>query len=157
MTDTKTKFPKAAATIDLEKKILSKKTKGDRITAREVLDATGMPIDRMRRQIKAWATKSNLVVKPVPGDGYRILLDAEHIDESVDRTRRARNQERRALHAVLTADASKLDQAQARRHEFVTSRIAARVARIEQDIQEIKREFKLTERVPLRVLTAAKG
>jgi hypothetical protein len=149
----KTVFPKEAAVLELEK-ILSNKGKGDRITAKEVLDGTGMSVENLRGRIKTWARRKGFVVQAVPNDGYRILSDVEHVDYTLCQSKSAARKEREGLRSLLSTDSARLDAVQTRRHEFLTPRVAARVARAEQDIKEAKQEFKLTERVPLRALAS---
>lgn len=148
-----TVFPREAAILELEK-ILAAKQKGDRITAGEILDGTGFDIDSLRGRIKTWAQRKGLVLDAVPNDGYRIRLDAEHVDHALAQSKRAARREREAMRALLATDASKLDDTQTRRHEWLAPRVATRVARAEQDIKDAKRELKLTgnERVPLRIV-----
>jgi hypothetical protein len=151
-----TVFPREAAVLELEK-LLASKSKGDRITAREVLEQTGMSIEKLRGRIKTWAKRKSLVLAPVPNDGYRILADSEHVDYTIRRTKTALKSEKEALRSLAVTDASKLDDAQVRRHEWLMPRVASRVARAEQDSKDTKREFKLTERAPLRVLVGKVG
>jgi hypothetical protein len=147
-----TVFPREAAVLALETKVLANKNKGDHITAQEVLEQTGFAITSLRGRIKTWARRKSFVIRSVPGDGYRILTDAEHADYSTSSARSAFKKERESLRALVVTDRAKLDDHQVRRHEFLMPRVAARVARAEQDAKDTKQEFKLTERVPLRVL-----
>lgn len=145
-------YPREAATLALETKVLQLKQKGDHITAREVLEATGSPVDSWRSKIKTWARRRALVLRPVPNDGYRICLDSEHADYSRVKSKTLAKSAKEALRALVVTDQSKLDSAQIRRHEFMMPRVAALAARAEQDVKEIKSEFKLSERVPMRAL-----
>jgi hypothetical protein len=147
-----TVFPREAAALALEK-LLATKVKGDRITAREVLETTGFEVDSLRGRIKTWAKRMRLVVVAVPSDGYRIVPDSELVDRAVAGSKSAARKEKENLRVLMTADQSKLDDVEMRRHNFVTPRVAARAARSEQDMKDVKQELKLTERVPLRLLS----
>lgn len=146
-----TVFPREAAALALEK-LLATKNKGDQITAREVLEATGRPVSKMRGPIKTWARKKGLVVRSVKGDGYRIALDVEHTDLSRRASCSALKKDREALRVLVVTDGAKLDEEQSRRYDWMMSRTAPRVARAEQDAKETRAEFKIgMERVPLRL------
>lgn len=150
-----TVFPHEAAKIAMET-AFKDKAKGDRITADEVLKVTGLPLDDMRKSIKTWAKRRGFALQIVVRDGYRIVLDHETVDRSLRKSASARRNENEALRILLTADQSKLDDAQSRRHMFVTDMTARRVAVAKNDAERVKQEFKLTERVPLRALTGGK-
>lgn len=144
-------YTRAAAVLAL-RKLLSGKHKGDHITAREVLEATGQPVTEFRGPIHTWAKHANVVVKAVPGDGYRVLEDREHTDAARRKAKSGERSEKEALRELVVTDHSKLDAEQARRLEYMLPRQAARTARAVQDAKDVAQEFKLLEsRVPLRI------
>ena len=59
--------------------------------------------------------------------------------------------------ATVDADESKMTDSQARKNSFVKVRAIDRVSQAERHKKETKTEFKLTERVPLRVLKSGNG
>jgi len=147
----KTVFPRAAAQLALES-LLANKVKGDTITAREVEDGTGYPVEKMRRALRRWERSKNFKLIPVPGDGYRIALDVDNADVVRKSTESERRKAQEALRVVMITDRAKLDDQQVRRIDFLAPRVAMRAATLDRDVKETRKEFKLSERVPLRVI-----
>lgn len=151
------KFAKEAANLSLREKLLSQKKKGDRITASEIAIATGFADWRaFGAVIRTWARRSGLDLRPVLNDGWRIALDNEAIDGVRSLGDSARRKDERGLKLAMSVDATKLSEAEVRKLEHLRSRVANRVAQHRHDHEETKREFKLSDRVPLRAIGGAK-
>ncbi len=149
-----TAFPKAAAKLVLEK-ILAGKGKGDHITKAEI-ESCGMPINSMRSAVIRIVRHRGLTPIAVPGDGYRISTDNENNDIVRRRTEGEARAVRETLRVHQSTDVSKLDEQQLRRHEWQGPRVAMRAVNVTKDVKDTRQEFKLTERVPLRVITDGK-
>jgi hypothetical protein len=141
-----------AARVNL-RKMLDGKRRGDRITAAEVVASTGFDHwQSFSSVIHRWARSSKFPLFPVKNDGWRIGLPAEHVDAAESKRRSARRREIHGFDLLVHAPRTELTDAEARRVEFLAPRAAARVQRIESDDREISKEFKLSERVPMRTL-----
>jgi hypothetical protein len=141
-----------AARLNLRKMLESKK-RGDRITAAEVVTSTGFERwQTFSSVIHSWARLNKLPLFPVRNDGWRIGLPAEHVDAAESKRRSARRREIHGLDLLIHTPREGLSDAEVRRVEFLAPRAAQRVQRIEADHRDIKQEFRLTERVPLRAL-----
>lgn len=146
-------FAREAAVVALGE-LLKTKNRGDRITAAEVQAATGSSDWRsFGGRVRTWAKKTGIVLFAVPNDGWRIGMPAEHVDFADKKRVSALRSEKRGLKALLDVPRAQLDDTQERRAEFAVRLAARRCAQLESDDKETKREFKLTERVPLRVLS----
>jgi hypothetical protein len=146
------RFAREAARVNL-RKMLEGKRRGDRITAAEVVEATGFEQWRsFGAVIHTWARQNKLPLFPVRNDGWRLGLAAEHVDAAESKRRSARRREIHGLDLLVHAPRSELNDSEARRVEFLAPRAAMRVERAQIDDRDIKSEFKLTERVPLRML-----
>ncbi len=152
-----TAFPREAAFLKFEKDVLSTKKKGDHLTAKEFTDCTGMDINSFRGRLHTWERRNNFKLEAVRGNGYRIALDVDHVDLAYRSQRSALKKTRESARTMTVVDHTKLDGPAMRRYEFVMPRLAAQLMRAEQDVKEIKSEFKLTERVPLRELKSVNG
>lgn len=143
-----------AAIINLHA-MLARKKRGDRITAAEIVEATGFEDWRsFRVPIHRYVASANLVAMAVPNDGWRIGLPADHIDFAERKRRSALKKERRGLKALVDTPIAELDDRQTRRAEFLTVRAASRVQSGQKDDKEIRKVLKIgTERVPLRFST----
>jgi hypothetical protein len=150
-TDPDDQFARAAARVSVTE-LLAAKGHGDRITAREIVEATGIEDWRiLRPAIYAWARKHQLVVFAVRNDGWRFGEPAEHSDYAESKRRRSLRAEKQGLRALLDTPPSGLNDEQRRRHEFLLPRAAARVSEAERHERETKEEFRLGgERVPRR-------
>lgn len=131
--------------------LLKGKAYGDRITAAEICEATG--VDDYRKLgtiVRRWASDSGLPLQAVANDGWRIC-NANEVTASAGADRRAaRRKEHKGLRKLLRVPAEKLSESERRRLEFETSRAAVRTAVADEHDTEIKRELKLGgERVPL--------
>ncbi len=94
-----------------------------------------------------------MVSWPVTNDGWRIGLPEDHVDYSEKQRRSALRKEKLAFGSLMSAPRAELNDHQTRRVEFALTRSAARLQQAKQHDTETRKEFKLTERVPLRVLT----
>lgn len=148
---TKTAYPRDAAMLKFEAEVLSKKIKGDCITAREFLECTGMQIDSFRGRLRTWAKHRNFTLRAVPNDGYRILVDSELSTAGLSRQRSAHKQLGEEVRTLHSADTTKLDDEQVRRLGFQKVRAERRFETSRRDLKDTRREFKMTERVPLRL------
>lgn len=131
--------------------MLKNKTYGDRITAAELCEATG--VDDYRKLggiVRGWAKRSRLPLQAVVNDGWRIC-NANEVTASAGADRRAaRRKEHEGLGKLLHVPAERLTESERRRLEFETSRAAVRTAMADEHDTEIKRELKLGgDRVPL--------
>jgi hypothetical protein len=143
-----------AALVNLHAMLAGKK-RGDRITAAEIVEATGFEDWRsFRGPIHRYVASASLVSVAVPNDGWRIGLPADHIDFAEKKRQSALRKERRGLKALVDTPIVELDDRQTRRAEFLTVRAAARVQSSQKDDKEIRKELKIgSERVPLRIAT----
>ncbi|MBA2718916.1 MAG: hypothetical protein H0U52_06715 [Chloroflexi bacterium] len=155
--DIKTQYAREAARLRLREMLATKK-RGDRITASEVAKSTGFTDWRsFGAVIRTWATREGFAINPVPNDGWRLGLPAEHLDASERLRRSARKKERRSLDVLIKAPAAEMSEPDNRRREFALRLAANRVQQADAHDSEIKREFRLAERVPLRVITEKGG
>lgn len=130
--------------------MLKSKTYGSRITAAEICECTGADDWRQFGAIiRSWATKCGLPLHAVRNDGWRICNANEIVSSAGMDRRAALRKERRGLKKLVTAPAEQLADTEQRRLEFELRRAAVRVARADEDDRDIKREFKVSERVPL--------
>lgn len=146
----KTAFPREAAFLKFEKEILSVKKKGDHVTAKEFSDCTGMEMASFRGRLKTWEKNNNFKLEAVRGNGYRIALDIDHSDLAYREQKSALKKTRESARTLTVIDHANLDGPALRRLEFVMPRVAAQLMRAEHDVKDIVKEFKLTDRVPLR-------
>lgn len=150
-------FARAAAIVALGK-LLATKVRGDRITAAEIQESTGSDQwRRFRAPIAMWAKRNKMAARAVVNDGWRFVNATEHADEAERRRRSALRKEKESLRILVDAPLPELDDAQARRVEYLLMRAAARVANGESQDKEIKSELKLSDRVPLRSLIGGKS
>lgn len=149
-------FAREAATVALGK-LLATKSRGGRITAAEIQQATGFEDWRsFRRRIFTWAKHEKLVAFPVMNDGWRFGLAHEHVDFAEKRRKKALREEGRGLKALIDAPRAELDAHQLRRTEFATQLAARRYAQAAADHKATKHEFKLTDRERVPLLTVKK-
>lgn len=156
-TESKVGSPAAAHKLVLMA-MLKSKTYGSRITAAEICECTGA--DDWRRFgyiIRRWADESGLPLHAVPDDGWRVAQEHEVVDSATADRRSARRKEHRGLRKLIRAPSERLSDVEQRRLEFETKRAAVRVAKADDDDAAIKKEFRLTERVPLRRLVDGKA
>lgn len=150
-TTTTDDFKRDAAWVTLREMLESKK-RGDRITAQEIIDATGFSSwrsfgDRIRR----WSDKKGFALFFVPNDGWRIGLAHEHYDKQEGYRKSARRKELRAFGVLVSTPAAELDDRQMRRHQAALVRAQARVEMVQRHHNELKPKA-LEERPPMRVL-----
>lgn len=130
---------------------LNTKTRGDRITAEEVVKWTGFAEwQKFGGRIRTWGRKMGFQLVAVPNDGWRIALAEEHMDRSEQSRRSAFRKEKGALKALVDMPRAELSDSATRRAEFLIPKAAARVQQAAEHDRDIKKELKLTERVPLR-------
>lgn len=141
-----------AARVNL-RKMLETKKRGDRITAAEIVTATGFENwQSFGATIRSFIRSAGLVAFPVTNDGWRVGLPVDHLDYAERQRRGALRREKRGLDALVHAPRAELDDDQTRRAEFLLARSAARVQTAKQHDKETRTEFKLgRERVPLRI------
>jgi hypothetical protein len=157
MSDTKIRIATSTEERELARvtlrKLLDGKKKGDRITASEIVDATGFDDWRsFGDTVRRWGAARGFEIVAVVNDGWRIVVDREHADVAVRRLRSAAKKEVRAHRAVRSADTSQLTDAEMRRHTFVAGIAARREREAVADERTVRKELKLgSDRVPLRI------
>lgn len=148
------KYAKEAANLSLKEKLLSTKKRGDRITASEIAVTTGFTNWRaFGGVIRTWGRQNGFVLIPVAGDGWRIGLPVDHIDAGRKLGDSARRKDERGLKVLISTPTASFADAEMRRLEHLRIRAANRVAIARNDHEDTKREFRLTDRVPLRAIT----
>lgn len=153
----KRQHEREAARVTL-RKMLDGKKRGDRITAADVVEATGFDDWRsFGATIHTWAKASSFVLVSVPNDGWRVGLAADHIDYAEAKRRASLRRDARCLKALIDIPRAELSEADNRRAEFALVRAAARVQLATEHSRETATEFKLSERVPLRALVGGRG
>ncbi len=149
--DERTVFSREAAVVALEK-LLSTKTRGSRITAQEITEATGDYRWRsFYRHVAKWGKTKGFVLFPVTNDGWRFGNPNEHLDFSEKLRQAALRREKRSLKSLADTPIEQLSDVDNRRHAFVSVRAMRRVNDASRDDAEIKKQFKLENfRVPLK-------
>lgn len=147
----KKSYERDAARVNL-RKMLDGKKRGDRVTAAEVFEATGFPLESMRNAVRAWAEEQGFVLVAVPRDGYRVGGPTDHVDYGEKKRQQMRSKLRDGVRALVTAPVEEFDKLTERRHDFLLKRMSLLMASADQHDKEVRREFKLgQERVPLRI------
>ena len=142
-----------AARVNL-RKMLDAKTRGERITALEIVEATGFDAwESFRDVIRRWAAAKGYVLIPVRCDGYRVGDPDDHVTVAAARRQSAVRHVGVAVRNLAAAPTSQLSDAGFKRYErelIATSRLHA-IGR--EDDKAIRKEFKLGRtRVPLRLV-----
>lgn len=154
MSDDDKKNQRAAAMVNLGK-LLEAKKRGDLITASEIINATGLPDwHKFRGAIRSNLLKRGLVPQAIPNDGYRIILPDEHVNTARRAIKSVVGKTGRAMRALASARSEMTDSG-LRRADFMAPRIAAMHENARQTHDEIRKELKTSERVPMRLIPAA--
>ncbi len=147
----KKQHEREAARVNL-RKMLETKKRGDRITASEVVESTGFAEWRsFGNTIRTFIRAQGFTAVPVRGDGWLISSPVSQIDDARKLSDSGTRKKVRALKAAASVPRAEIDERSLRRLEFITTRLAAEVEQITRHTREVREEFKLSERVPLRI------
>jgi hypothetical protein len=130
---------------------LDTKNRGDRITAQEIREATGLTDwQSFRSRIATWAKRAGYELEAVRNDGWRIVLPHEHMHVAEQKRRKALRQELRCFRALATTPTGELNDRQMRQHQaaLVLSQARQQVA-LQHDQELLPRAAE--DRPPLRL------
>ncbi|MBA2741476.1 MAG: hypothetical protein H0U46_05640 [Actinobacteria bacterium] len=140
------------ARVDL-RKMLDSKSRGDRITAAEIVDATGFDDWALFGEtVRRWAERRGFPLDFEKGDGWRILLPHEHVDYAERQRKRAFRAERKGLSSLISTPSVQLDERAQRRLHTALIRAQERMSLATEHHKQIATAFKTEERVPFRLV-----
>lgn len=148
------RFARDAARVNL-RIMLDQKTHGDRITAAEIITATGFDKwNSFRGPIKTWAKRNNYVLQAVPNDGYRVADAAGIIDTSkqLGRQQFALAEERDRVIGTVPIDRLKENEVPVYTQERMRSTRALEVARRNESETRKQEQIGAAPRVPMKLV-----
>jgi len=156
-TDSDKDYKREAARVTL-RRMLDGKKRGDRITAKEITEATGMDDwSSFREVIRRWARKSGFVAVAVRNDGYRLGGAFDHLDVSDKERRKGLRASIEEMRILAHTPQSELDESGVRRHQFQITRAQARFEQAASHERESRVELKLGSRDRVPLLRAVNG
>ncbi len=134
--------------------MLDTKVRGNRITAADIVDATGFDDwQTFRNTVRTHMMSRGMTLTPIPNDGYSVDLAVGQLDHSESRRRKALKQNKLRVKALVSVPQTELSEAEVRKHGFLLGKAAAEIDLATRNDRDITKELKLTDRVPLRALT----